>query len=74
MNQILYLRITQIGSPIGRPRVQYESLKGLGLGKIGRTRDLVDTPRVRGLLKRVAHLVDVSFLSEQSRSQPLRKT
>ena len=51
--------IEQIGSPIGRPRAQRETLKGLGLNKIGRRSDVVDTPEVRGMIAKVAHLVRV---------------
>ena len=53
------LRITQIGSPIRRQKVQRETLKGLGLNKIQRVRELEDTPAVRGMINRVSHLVRV---------------
>jgi large subunit ribosomal protein L30 len=53
------LRVTQIGSPIGRVAVQRETLKGLGLNKLHRTRELEDTPAVRGMIRRVRHLVRV---------------
>ena len=49
--------VTQIKSPIGRPKSQRETLKGLGLNKINRTRELIDTPAVRGMIRRVDHLV-----------------
>ena len=51
------LRVTQIGSPIGRPRDQRRTLVGLGLGRMHRTRILEDTPSVRGMLRKVHHLV-----------------
>jgi large subunit ribosomal protein L30 len=51
--------VTQTGSPIGRPAYQRETLIGLGLNKIGRTRELEDTPSVRGMISTVAHLVRV---------------
>ncbi len=51
------LRVTQIGSPIGRKRVQRQTLIGLGLNKMHRTRELEDTPAVRGMIDRVKHLV-----------------
>ena len=51
--------VTQVGSPIGRKPGQRETLAGLGLGKIRRTRVLEDTPAVRGMLRKVAHLVMV---------------
>jgi large subunit ribosomal protein L30 len=53
------LRVTQIGSPIGRVAAQRETLKGLGLNKLHRTRELEDTPAVRGMIRRVHHLVRV---------------
>ncbi len=51
--------VTQIGSPIGRPEYQRETLKGLGLNKRHRTRTLEDTPSVRGMIEAVKHLVRV---------------
>ena len=51
--------VTQTGSPIGRPKDQRETLKGLGLNKMNRTRTLEDTPAVRGMINKVAHLVRV---------------
>jgi large subunit ribosomal protein L30 len=53
------IRLTQIGSPIGRPKDQRATLKGLGLDKLGRTRELEDTPAVRGMVGKVGHLVRV---------------
>ncbi len=51
--------VTQTGSPIGRHRSQRETLKGLGLNKMHRTRTLEDTPSVRGMINKVKHLVRV---------------
>ena len=51
--------IEQTGIPIGRPHAQRETLKGLGLNKIGRRSSVVDTPEVRGMIAKVAHLVRV---------------
>ena len=51
------LRVTQTGSPIGRPADQRETLIGLGLGRMRRTRELEDTPAVRGMIGKVRHLV-----------------
>jgi large subunit ribosomal protein L30 len=51
--------VTQIGSPIGRPRDQLQTLKGLGLNKMHRTRELEDTPSVRGMINKINHLVRV---------------
>ena len=53
------VRVTQIGSPIGRVASQRDTLKGLGLNKLHRTRELEDTPAVRGMIRRVHHLVRV---------------
>ena len=53
------IKITQIGSPIGRRHDQRETLVGLGLNKINRSRVLEDTPAVRGMVEKVQHLVKV---------------
>ena len=53
------ITVTQIGSPIGCHRSQRETLKGLGLNKMHRTRTLEDTPSVRGMINKVKHLVRV---------------
>jgi len=51
--------VEQIGSAIGRPEEQRATLKGLGLARIGRKATLQDTPAVRGMIAKVAHLVRV---------------
>ena len=53
------IKVTQIASPIGRPEVQRKSLIGLGLNKMNKVSELEDTPSVRGMIKKVAHLVKV---------------
>jgi len=53
------VKVTQTGSPIGRPKDQRATLKGLGLNKMNRTRELEDTPAVRGMINKVSHLVRV---------------
>ncbi len=53
------LRVTQIGSPIGRPDDQRATLVGLGLNRRHRTRELEDTPAVRGMIRKVHHLLRV---------------
>ena len=53
------LRVTQVGSPIRRPKDQRATLIGLGLNKMHRKRELEDTPSVRGMIAKVAHLVKV---------------
>ncbi|ABI76723.1 ribosomal protein L30 [Hyphomonas neptunium ATCC 15444] len=51
--------VRQVGSPIGRKPEQRQTLQGLGLNKIGRTSELEDTPAVRGMIRKVSHLVEV---------------
>jgi len=53
------IKVRQTGSPIRRPKDQLATLKGLGLNKIGRVRELEDTPAVRGMVRKVAHLVEI---------------
>ncbi len=57
------VRVTQIASVLGRKPGQKETLIGLGLNKIRRTRELEDTPSVRGMIRKVAHLIKVEELS-----------
>lgn len=59
MAQSKTLKVRQTGSPIRRNETQRDTLKGLGLGKIGRERELEDTPAVRGMIAKVAHMVVV---------------
>ena len=53
------LRVRQIKSGIGYDNSQKATLKALGLGKIGRTREVPDNPAVRGMLAKIPHLVVV---------------
>ncbi len=53
------VRVTQVASPIGRRKDQRATLVGLGLNKMRRTRELEDTPSVRGMIAKVHHLVRV---------------
>jgi large subunit ribosomal protein L30 len=55
----LTITITQIGSPIGRKNDQRQTLVGLGLNKMHRTRTLEDSPSIRGMINKVQHLVRV---------------
>ena len=57
------ITVEQTGSPIRREASQRQTLIGLGLNKIRRTRELEDTPAVRGMIRKVAHLVKVEELS-----------
>ena len=53
------VRVVQIASGNGRKPGQKETLLGLGLGKIRAVRELEDTPAVRGMIRKVHHLVRV---------------
>jgi large subunit ribosomal protein L30 len=53
------LTVEQIASPARRPKVQEQTLIGLGLNKLRRRRTLEDTPAVRGMIERIRHLVRV---------------
>ena len=53
------IKIEQIGSAMRRHHSQRETLVGLGLNKIGRVKELPDTPETRGMLTKVKHLVRV---------------
>ena len=53
------VKVTQVGSPIGRTADQRGTLIGLGLNKLHRSRELEDTPSVRGMIDKVRHLLRV---------------
>ncbi len=53
------IKVRQTGSSIRRPQDQRQTLTGLGLGKIGRVRELEDTPSVRGMINKVKHMVEI---------------
>jgi large subunit ribosomal protein L30 len=53
------LIVKQIGSPIRRDKVQRATLIGLGLNKMNKERELIDTPEVRGMINKLPHLVRV---------------
>ncbi|GBF08207.1 50S ribosomal protein L30, rpmD [Deinococcus aerius] len=53
------VKVTLRRSVIGRPKNQVETVKALGLRKIGDSRELADTPSIRGMIKTVQHLVEV---------------
>ena len=53
------LKVKQVKSAARRPAIQTATLKGLGLGKMHRVRELEDTPAVRGMIQKVHHLVRV---------------
>ena len=52
--------VTQTGSPIRREKDQRATLIGLGLNKMHKTRELQDSPEVRGMIRKVAHMVSVA--------------
>ncbi|HZG45833.1 MAG TPA: 50S ribosomal protein L30 [Allosphingosinicella sp.] len=54
------IKITQIGSPIRREPSQKQTLIGLGLNKMNRTVELEDSPEVRGMIRKVQHMVSVA--------------
>jgi large subunit ribosomal protein L30 len=58
------IKVTQIRSPIGRKSDQRETLIGLGLNKMHRSRELEDTAAVRGMIEKVKHLIRVEEIAE----------
>ncbi len=57
------LKVTQTGSPIRRAPDQRQTLVGLGLNKMNRSRELEDTPSIRGMIAKVSHMVTVEELA-----------
>lgn len=53
------IKVTQIKSGIGYPQKQRDTLKGLGLKKLNQSRILDDTPAIRGMAKKICHLVSM---------------
>ena len=51
--------VKQIGSPIRRPQKKRQTLIGLGLNKMHKTRELEDTASVRGMVNKISHLVEI---------------
>ena len=60
------LHVTQVRSAIGAKPKQRGTLRALGLGRIGRSNTLPDRPEIRGMIRRVPHLVDVREVEEAS--------
>ena len=60
MSDVAKLKITQTGSPIRRTAEQRSTLIGLGLNKMHKTVELDDTPEVRGMIRKVRHMVTVA--------------
>jgi large subunit ribosomal protein L30 len=53
------IKVEQVASSIGHPKDQRATLIGLGLNKLHRVSELEDTPAVRGMIRKVQHLVKV---------------
>jgi large subunit ribosomal protein L30 len=53
------VRVRQFRSAIGYSPDQHQTLRGLGLGKPNSVKELIDTPAVRGMIRKVSHLVTV---------------
>jgi large subunit ribosomal protein L30 len=53
------IKLKQIASPQRRPGIQRQTLIGLGLNKMNRESEVADTPAARGMIAKVAHLVQV---------------
>ena len=53
------LTVTQVRSAIGSKPKHRGTLRALGLGRIGKTNTLPDRPEIRGMIHKVAHLIDV---------------
>lgn len=56
------IKITMVKSYIGRPQKQRQILRGMGLGKLNKTVLLDDTPEIRGMIRKVSHLVSMEEL------------
>ena len=53
------ITVEQIASPMRRPDIQRQTLIGLGLNKLHRRRTLQDSPEVRGMIRKIGHLVRI---------------
>jgi large subunit ribosomal protein L30 len=63
MSETKKIRVTQIVSGFGQKPGQQATLIGLGLNKVSKSRELADTPEVRGMVRKVAHLLKVEELA-----------
>ena len=52
--------VKQVKSTIGRPEAQVKIIKALGLGRIGKTKEVEDSASVRGMVAKVSHLVEIA--------------
>ncbi len=60
------LKITFVGSMIGRPEKHRRVLRGMGLTKRNKTVELVDTPAIRGMIQKVSHLVKAEEINNEA--------
>ena len=60
------IRVTQVGSLITQPEPQRLAMLGLGLKRRGQTVELKDTPAIRGMVRKVQHLVEVTVLEGEA--------
>lgn len=58
------VKVTLVKSPIGRPEKQRRILQGMGLGRVGKTVYLQNTPEINGMIRKVGHLVAVEEYNE----------
>jgi large subunit ribosomal protein L30 len=65
-----HVKVTQIKSPIARRHDQRETLIGLGLNKLHRSRELADTPAIRGMINKVRHLLRVEEIDRAPPAAP----
>ena len=61
------LKVTLVKSYIGRPEAQRKVLRGMGLGKVNKTVLLKDTPEIRGMIRKVVHLVAAVEVEESGK-------
>ncbi|MEN9774758.1 MAG: hypothetical protein RL322_1828 [Pseudomonadota bacterium] len=60
MNAVKTVKVTLIRSPIGTRPSHRATVRGLGLRKIRQTRELIDTPEVRGMINKISYLLQVA--------------
>jgi large subunit ribosomal protein L30 len=68
-----FIEIQQVRSALRRNRKQRETLVGLGLNKIGRSRWVLDTPATRGMIRKVSHLIEITHDPAASKPVPERR-
>ncbi|MBV8774314.1 MAG: 50S ribosomal protein L30 [Deltaproteobacteria bacterium] len=67
------IQIKLVHSPIGTKQRVRQTLKGLGLGRLGTSRELPRTPQVLGMVRRVAHLVEIKSLDRRVGSDEVKR-